>query len=65
MTPAPRPPKTYRASRSRVQKIKLRGNWSIEVWLLIGLILLALFVLVPWLVRHPPSESPARATEPR
>jgi len=65
MSPAPRPPKTYRASRTRVQKIKLRGNWSIEVWIFIGIILIALFVMVPWLISHPPHEPPARVSEPR
>jgi hypothetical protein len=65
MSPAPRPPKTYRASRNRVNRIKLGGNWSIEVWIFIGIVLLALFVMVPWLISHPPREAPAHVIEPR
>ena len=65
MSSAPRPPKTYRASRKRVQRITLRGNWSVEVWILIGIIVVALFVLVPWLIKHPPNEDPVLVTQPR
>ena len=45
--------RSYLGSRKRVQRIRMRGNWSAELWLFVILILVALFVLVPWLIRHP------------
>jgi hypothetical protein len=33
----------------------MRGNWSVEFWLFVVFLLVALFVLVPWLIQHPPS----------
>ena len=65
MSPVPRPPKSYRASRNRVRRIKFRGNWSTEVWILIAIVLIALFILVPRLIGHPPKESPVRIADPR
>jgi hypothetical protein len=49
-----RPPKTYRGSRKRLRQIGLRGNWSVEFWLFVVFLILALFVAVPWLIRQPP-----------
>jgi len=48
-----RPGRAYRGSRRRVRRIRFRGNWSLEIVLFIIWILFALFVLVPWIVRHP------------
>jgi hypothetical protein len=45
----------YRGSRKRVHRIRMQGNWSVEFWLFVIFVLLALFILVPWLIRHPPS----------
>jgi hypothetical protein len=45
--------KDYRGSRKRLREITMKGNWSIEMWLLVIAALIILFVLVPWLVTHP------------
>jgi hypothetical protein len=50
----PRPGKVYRGSRKRVRRIRFRDNWAVELWLLVAVILFVLFVVVPWLVQHPP-----------
>lgn len=48
-----RPPKVYRGSRSRLKKIRLRKNWSVQIWIILGVILLVLFVWIPLLIRNP------------
>jgi hypothetical protein len=58
---SPRAPRTNRGSKRRLQRIAFRGNWSIEVCIVIGIVLVTLFVVVPWLVRHPPNDLPVRA----
>ena len=50
----PRPGKVYRGSRKRVRRIRMRGNWAVELWILVAVILFVLFVVVPWLVQPPP-----------
>ena len=50
------PGKTYRGSRRRVRRIGLRGNWSVELWIVVAVVLFALLVIVPWMVRHPPPD---------
>jgi hypothetical protein len=50
----PRPGRAYRGSRKRVRRIRFRDNWAVELWILVAVILFVLFVLVPWLVQHPP-----------
>lgn len=47
-------PLTYRGSRKRIRRIGLRGNWSLEIAILLIVLLLALLVVLPWLIRHPP-----------
>lgn len=42
-----------RGSKKRVERIRLRGNWSIEFWIFVILMLIMLFVAVPWLIKHP------------
>jgi hypothetical protein len=61
MSAGPRPPKTDRGSTRRVRRITLRGNWSIEVWIVIGVLLITLFVVVPLLIRHPADDVPFTA----
>jgi hypothetical protein len=39
-----------------VRRIRFRNNWAVELWILVAVILFTLFVVVPWLVRHPPSD---------
>jgi hypothetical protein len=50
----PRPGRVYRGSRKRVRRIRFRDNWAVELWILVAVLLFVLFVVVPWLVRHPP-----------
>lgn len=51
-----RPGRVYRGSRKRVRRIRFRDNWAVELWILVAVILFTLCVVVPWLVRHPPSD---------
>ena len=48
-----RPAKVYRGSNRRVNSIRLRGNMSREVWILVAFLLVLLFIAIPWLIRHP------------
>jgi hypothetical protein len=48
-----RPGRFYRGSRRRLRRIRFRGNWSLEIVFFVIWLLFALFVLVPWIVRHP------------
>jgi hypothetical protein len=45
--------RVHRGSKRRLKRITLRGNWSVEFWVFVLAILIALFVLVPWLINHP------------
>lgn len=47
-----RPSKTYRGSRRRVERITLKRNWSLPMWVLVAWVIFLLFVVVPWMVRH-------------
>ena len=58
------PPKVYRGSRKRVRQIRMRGNWSVELWMLVAVILFILFVILPWLVRHPPPDHEQHTGDP-
>jgi hypothetical protein len=55
-TSGPRSGKAYRGSRKRVRRLRLRGNWSVELWIFLAVMLFTLFVVVPWIVRHPPAD---------
>jgi hypothetical protein len=48
--------KLYRGSRKRVQRIKVRENTSVELWIFVLLMLFLLFVGLPWLTKHPPAD---------
>ena len=60
-----RPSKPFRGSKRRVRKIRMQGNWSLGLWVLVMVVLLALFVGVPWLMRHPPPAESPHATQRR
>ena len=49
-----RPGLHYRGSRRRVRRIHFRGNWSKGMWLFVAWLTILLFVVVPYLLRHPP-----------
>lgn len=44
----------YRGSRKRLRRIRMRGNSTPAVWGLLLVALLIVFVVIPWVVRHPP-----------
>jgi hypothetical protein len=44
--------KWYRGSRPRLRRIRLRGNWSVEFWLLAAWVAFLLLVVVPWMMEH-------------
>jgi len=46
----------YRGSKKRLKRITLRGNWSLDLWIFIVILALGLFILLPWLIRHPPPQ---------
>jgi hypothetical protein len=51
-TSGARPSRTFRGSRRRVRRIKMRGNSAWELWLLLAWVLFLLFVVVPWMAHH-------------
>ena len=53
-TSGSRAPKTYRGSRRRLKRIRLRDHGSWELWALLAWLAFLLFVVVPWMIRHPP-----------
>jgi hypothetical protein len=44
--------KTFRGSHRRIRRIKMRGNGSWQVWMLLGMMVFVLLVLIPWMARH-------------
>jgi hypothetical protein len=46
--------KVYRGSHRRLRRIKWQDNTSTELWLFVVLILIMVFVGIPWLITHPP-----------
>src|SRR6266550_4621019 len=47
-----RPAKSYRGSRRRVKRLKSRGNFSFEMWVLAAWVIFLLLVVLPWMIRH-------------
>ncbi|MBZ5559942.1 MAG: hypothetical protein LAO77_22000 [Acidobacteriia bacterium] len=47
-----RPAKSYRGSRRRVRQVRLRGNGSWKLWLLVAWVVFLLCVVVPWMIRQ-------------
>jgi len=45
--------RSYRGSKARMRRIRLRGNSSPGMWIFLGVVAVALFVLMPWLIKHP------------
>jgi hypothetical protein len=45
-----------------LNRIRLRGNWSIELWIVVAIITFMLTVGVPWLIRHPMVDPDANHT---
>jgi hypothetical protein len=45
--------KVYRGSRKRLRRITWRGNTTPEFWIFVVFMLILLFVIVPWMIRHP------------
>ena len=46
--------KRYRGSSRRLKQIRLRGNFSWEIWLIAAWVAFLLFVLLPWMARRMP-----------
>jgi hypothetical protein len=42
-----------RGSQKRLNRIRLRGNWSLELWIFVAIMAFMLIVGMPWLIRHP------------
>ena len=47
-----RPALTFRGSRHRLKRIKIRGNGSLELWLMVGWVVFLVLVVLPWMMRH-------------
>jgi hypothetical protein len=45
-----RPGLTLNGSRTRLRRIRFRGNWPLRMWLLVLTVLAALLVLIPRLM---------------
>jgi hypothetical protein len=58
-------PKVYRGSKKRLRRIRMHGNGSLGLWMFVAIVLFVLFVALPWLVLHPPSDPPGQANELR
>jgi hypothetical protein len=43
----------YRGSRKRLRRMRWRQNMPVEFWILVAVLLAALFIIVPWIIRHP------------
>jgi hypothetical protein len=43
--------KVYRGSPKRVNRITFRGNWSAQFWICIVIVIVALLVILPRLIR--------------
>jgi hypothetical protein len=54
--------KVYRGSRRRVRRIKW-SDTTPEFWIFVVLVIFLFFVIVPWMIRHPPDESHSHAPE--
>jgi hypothetical protein len=47
-----RTPMIFRGSRRRLRQIAIKGNSSLELWLLVAWVVFLLVVVLPWMVRH-------------
>jgi len=47
-----RPPRTYRGSRRRLRRIKLRDNGSWELWALVAWLTVLMLVVASWALRQ-------------
>jgi hypothetical protein len=45
--------KRYRGSAYRVKRIRVRGNFSWEMWILLAWVFFLLLVVLPWMARQP------------
>ena len=47
-----RPALIFRGSRRRLKRIKIKGNSSLELWLLVGWVVFLVLIVLPWMMRH-------------
>lgn len=45
--------RVYRGSKRRVRAIRLKGNASVGMWLVLTVVVVALCGLMPWLMMRP------------
>jgi len=50
----PRPRRRFRGSHRRLKQIRMRGNSSWELWVLLAWIVFLLAIVLPWMVRQMP-----------
>jgi hypothetical protein len=43
---------TFRGSRRRLKHVTVKGNDSVELWVLVAWVVFLLVVVLPWMVRH-------------
>ena len=46
--------RTFRGSNKRIRRIRIRGNGSWEMWLLLAWVAFVLLVVIPWMIHHSP-----------
>jgi hypothetical protein len=47
-----RQPKVFRGSARRIRRIRMRGNNSLQFWLLVAWFAFLILVVIPWMIRH-------------
>ena len=56
-TAKPGSARTFRGSKKRLARIRMRDNFSIAFWCFVALMAFLLFVAVPWMVKHSPDDT--------
>ena len=52
-TTKPGSARTFRSSKKRLARIRMRDNFSFAFWCFVALIAFLLFVGIPWMIKHP------------
>ncbi len=52
-TTKPGSARTFRGSKKRLARIRMRDNFSIEFWCFVALMAFLLLVGIPWMLKHP------------
>jgi hypothetical protein len=59
---SPHSAKVYRGSKKRLQRVRMRGNGSVALWVFVAVVLFSLFIALPWMILTHPPETPVHGT---